>query len=473
MYLLRDFIEPGVTLASPVLQPIVREVVAAASKRALDQLTGQAGAAAVALCVETAGKLLLDASLARDAASAIDIAIRLASMSTRFGLTNAGSLAVILEEGAQNELRVPEADFWFRARRALDGTQQHRRAEAQRLVKRASLSNLALRAAVAFVMPELPLWSEEQTAEVHGNLSFLNPAVGDLYLLGLLRDESWATTGPKWPPTSKAMQQVPAPLLPLALALIGDQKALSKLTKALEAQAAAEDLDTLINVPLDEDHVLMTWARATPRAAATRKAIARMLSSSPVDRAFLKTLITSWLVSAPQMAVEDPVAKQLRAEAFFDLPPAPLRDDLEQPGQRRPRWPSWLDETRLPGLALRDGRAKLDGEAVRAVVALAQRATLDDASALLKATSDVKPEALSAFASTVFVSWLGASGPPKEKWAMELLAHFPSDAWVAVLGARCEEWARGSFSARAKLGVEVLARMTSRAACQKKGCTTR
>lgn len=131
---------------------------------------------------------------------------------------------------------------------------------------------------------------------------------------------------------------------------------------------------------------------------------------------------------------------------------------------KRPVLPSFVELEALPGVPTRDGAARLDDASLGTLLALAKSSDLDDARRLAVAAAPLSPEALTRLAGVVFLEWLGAGGPPKERWALELLAHFASDEWAGVLGGLSVAWAQGGFAARGQLAAEVLARMPSRAA---------
>ncbi len=131
---------------------------------------------------------------------------------------------------------------------------------------------------------------------------------------------------------------------------------------------------------------------------------------------------------------------------------------------RRPPLPSFLKWSALPPVTMADGAHALGEEALVDLVAVFKASPADDGAALLQVTAGLAPESLEALAGGLFHQWLASGAPPKEKWALTALAHFPSDTWATVVGALCLQWAQGGFPARAQDAVAVLGRMGTRAA---------
>lgn len=131
---------------------------------------------------------------------------------------------------------------------------------------------------------------------------------------------------------------------------------------------------------------------------------------------------------------------------------------------RRPPLPAFLKWSALPPVTTADGARALGEEALVDLVAVFKASPADDGAALLQVTAGLAPESLEALAGVLFHQWLASGAPPKEKWALTALAHFPSDTWARVVGALCQQWAQGGFPARAQDAVAVLGRMGTRAA---------
>lgn len=673
---LQDYLDIGLPEVPPELQPLARAVLDAAKAGRLESLTGEAAAAAVVMCTADDAAALLEAQLARDPVGALEVALGVCRLHLRFAMVN-GKLARVLERPTRKpSSTLPPPRFWLALRRALDAAPSSR-PQARAIAEAADLSDLRLRAAVAFAVPDAPLWTSAHHAEVRDALSFLDLVEAGLYLLGVLRDQPWAALQTDWPPPVRVVRGVPEDVLETALALVGDHRTLDKLARAREVAEAAADPAPLLDAPLEDDH-LAVLSRVVPDAAAFTLAAERLPHLGDVEATLVRTIVTGWVLTAPT-AADDAGARSetvavlvdtLRRAALATLPatlplatpwdaprakrdqreaplppalpprgqwvsrwsPPPFADDdealasvrgrlttdafvfipagspreayelvfeawksgrapdeytfasvLEALGppalpaaaqwtkksaqllpaisfiddaifapswamalssRRRPvqeaartwldtyprlgahgvvtlllsgdaaeraagrqalRWleprhrdafsatfaalddaqRAWVDEVRsetpslparapalpaflvldaLPGVASRDGAARLDAAGVRGLLSLAKASTLDDAEPLLTAAAGLDPASLAAFAGAVFTAWLTAGGPPKERWALQLLAHFPDDTWARVLGGLCQAWALEGFSARAQDAVEVLSRMPSRVA---------
>ena len=131
---------------------------------------------------------------------------------------------------------------------------------------------------------------------------------------------------------------------------------------------------------------------------------------------------------------------------------------------RRPALPSFLRRASLPLVVSHDGAHALSDAELDELLAVFKAAPLEDSSALLQVTAGLSASSLEALCGALFRQWLAAGAPPKEKWALNALAHFPSDDWATVVGALCQQWAQGGFPARAQDAVAVLGRMGTRVA---------
>jgi hypothetical protein len=673
MSALHDLLEPGLPATAPALQPVVRAVLQAARDGRLEALTGEEAAAAVVLCTAAEGARLLEAHVARAPVAALEVALRVCRLHLRLALVN-GVLARVLERPSRKpSSTLPSPDFWRALRRALEASPGSRPA-ACALAAAADLTDLRIRAAVAFAVPDAALWTPAHHEGVRQALSFLDPVDASFFLLGLVRHAGWAAAVREWPPPRRALRELPEDVLETTLALVGDHAALARLADARAVAEAASDPAALLAAPLEGGH-LTALARVTPDAAAIALAVERLSALELASAAVVRAVLTGWVLAAPDAADEAAArapavaatVSALRQEARAHLPatgslpnpwsmpragpsrgappaapptpapgrwasawrppPSPSNDalvtDVRQrlaadaarrlradapreaderlaasgrPGEvpaltplvealgpavlpaaaawarsdlrllpalahiddgalapawvlafssrRRPlqeaarvwleahprlaafggvallwtadaaerkaarralRWleprqpaaiveslralspeqqawveaaraetsglparppalPSFLALEALPGVATQDERARLAPDSVRTLLSLARASSLDDADALLSATSALDAASLGHLAGAVFTRWLAAGGPPKERWAMQLLAHVPSDDWAAALGALCLRWAQTGFPGRAQDGVEVLARMPSRTA---------
>ncbi|MFZ5444536.1 MAG: DUF4132 domain-containing protein [Myxococcota bacterium] len=131
---------------------------------------------------------------------------------------------------------------------------------------------------------------------------------------------------------------------------------------------------------------------------------------------------------------------------------------------RLPKLPAFVRLAALPPVVSRGGDEELTPESLELLVRVMKATPADDGAALLALTAGLSPESLGALAGSLFRQWLGAGAPPKEKWALLSLGHFPSDPWARVVGELCVRWAQSGFPARAQDAVAVLGRMGSREA---------
>lgn len=131
---------------------------------------------------------------------------------------------------------------------------------------------------------------------------------------------------------------------------------------------------------------------------------------------------------------------------------------------RRPALPGFFRPASLPLVVTHDGAHALSEEALTELLAVFKAAPPDDSSSLLQVTAGLSTSSLEALCGALFRQWLAAGAPPKEKWALNALTHFPSDDWATVVGALCQQWAQGGFPARAQDAVAVLGRMGTRVA---------
>jgi hypothetical protein len=131
---------------------------------------------------------------------------------------------------------------------------------------------------------------------------------------------------------------------------------------------------------------------------------------------------------------------------------------------RKPSLPEFIRLAALPPVVTRDGAQALDDGAVGELLAVMKATPLEDGAPLLSCVGPYSQDSLAEFAGCAFRQWLAAGAPPKEKWALTSLAHFPSEAWAAVVGSLCQQWAQGGFAARAADAVAVLGRMGHRVA---------
>ncbi|MDP1823516.1 MAG: DUF4132 domain-containing protein [Archangium sp.] len=159
--------------------------------------------------------------------------------------------------------------------------------------------------------------------------------------------------------------------------------------------------------------------------------------------------------AAPSIAALPPDQRAWIDAQLAANPPLPAR---------RPALPGFLRLAALPLVLTHDGAHALSADALTDLLAVLKAAPPDDNSALLEVTAGLSAASLEALCGALFRQWLAAGAPPKEKWALNALAHFPSEPWATVVGALCQQWAQGGFPARAQDAVAVLGRMGTRVA---------
>ncbi len=96
-----------------------------------------------------------------------------------------------------------------------------------------------------------------------------------------------------------------------------------------------------------------------------------------------------------------------------------------------------------------------------AMAALGGLLAKGDADALAEVRASCVPASLTAFAWDVFMAWVGANAPPKEKWAFLALGHFGDDGTARKLTPLIRAWPGESQHARAVTGLDVLATIGS------------
>jgi len=316
---LQDGVDVGLAEVPAQLQPVTRAVLDAARLGRLDALTGEAAAAAVVMSAPDDGHALLLRYLARDAAWALEVALGVCRLHLRFALIG-GRLARVLERPRRKpSSHLPQPDFWLALRKALDGPARRAQPRARELALAADLSDLRLRAPVAFAVPdEVSLWTSEHQAQVRGELSILDPVEARLYLFGLLRAEPWAARVDAWPPPARALRSLPPDLLETALALAGDHRALQKLARAREFHAAAAAPGPLLAAPLEDDHLALL-GHVAPDAQAITLALSKLAALAELEATLVRALATSWVLSAPRAAEEASAASPAVASTVDEL----------------------------------------------------------------------------------------------------------------------------------------------------------
>ncbi len=197
------------------------------------------------------------------------------------------------------------------------------------------------------------------------------------------------------------------------------------------------------------------FARRFPTRA-HRAAIRLCFSPSPRERSAAMIVLRALERDAAPTIQALPAEQRAWIDAQLSAsPPLP---------PRRPALPNFLRRAALPQILSHDGSRALSDEALDELLAVFKATPPQDSSALLHVTAGLSTTSLEALSGAVFRQWLAAAAPPKEKWALNALAHFPSDEWATVVGALCHQWAQGGFPARAQDAVAVLGRMGTRVA---------
>ncbi|HEY3999828.1 MAG TPA: DUF4132 domain-containing protein [Candidatus Xenobia bacterium] len=137
-----------------------------------------------------------------------------------------------------------------------------------------------------------------------------------------------------------------------------------------------------------------------------------------------------------------------------------LADDANEAcPERMPKLPdTWWTPAAWHKPLLRDRQTALPASVIDTIGLMLATSTPENRYAGLdqvKAVCD--PESLDAFAWDVFSAWLAANAPAKEQWALLALGHLGGDNSARRLTPLIREWPGQAVSARAFLGLDVLA----------------
>lgn len=155
------------------------------------------------------------------------------------------------------------------------------------------------------------------------------------------------------------------------------------------------------------------------------------------------------------------------AKALQRFPPevrAWLDDKLAVPAElpvRKPALPDFLVPEGLPRPVTVDGKA-VAAEAHADLIALLKAAPLEGAPWVDALKGEFTERSLALLARALFQLWLANGAPPKERWMLYALAHFPDDAVAQMLAEQAADLAPKGLSSRAQEMVEVLAAMRTR-----------
>lgn len=129
--------------------------------------------------------------------------------------------------------------------------------------------------------------------------------------------------------------------------------------------------------------------------------------------------------------------------------------------KKAPKLPKWLDVSRLAPVETEAGRA-LDDAASTIVLGMLAASTEEGAyPALEEVQEHCSAETLDAFAWSLFREWAWAGAPSKDKWALLALGWIGDEGVCRNLSSLMLRWPSDGLSARAKVGVEILARIGS------------
>ncbi len=220
--------------------------------------------------------------------------------------------------------------------------------------------------------------------------------------------------------------------------------------------------------------------------------VAPMMAAQLSGRPATRTLARSWFSRfaeagavglVPEVVAGERKAQLVAMEAFRWLRrtqpaavvsalaryPKEVQDELEaalaegvaMPG-RKPSLPDWADPKWLPCPVTADGTASLQKAALFELIQVLAVTPLEGASWLEPIRQAFTSASLQRLARALFHHWLGAGAPPKDRWALHAMAHFPSEEMAETLAEMAAELAPKGLSARAQEMVEVLAAMQTR-----------
>jgi predicted DNA-binding WGR domain protein len=244
--------------------------------------------------------------------------------------------------------------------------------------------------------------------------------------------------------------------LPALLKLAGSQpqQALEVLARFDSPRAASRFADALQRLRKQRG-LAETWLLEHPRAAAVGlvpDAVGPLGKAREAAGAALRLL-----AGRGHLALVREVAGAYGpavAEAVADVLD---QDPLQLFPARLPKLPAFWNAAALPRPLLREGGA-LPAPAVEPLGTMLAFSTLEEPYAGLAQVKEAcEPRSLAAFAWGLFEAWMAAGSPPKESWAFLALGHLGDDDTARRLTPMLRAWPGEGGSARAALGLEVLA----------------
>lgn len=128
--------------------------------------------------------------------------------------------------------------------------------------------------------------------------------------------------------------------------------------------------------------------------------------------------------------------------------------------KKAPKLPKWLDISRLAPIETKAG--VLDEAATNIVLGMLAASTEEGAYPALDEVQEFcTVESLDAFVWSLFREWAWAGAPSKDKWALVGLGWIGDESVCRNLSTLMLRWPSDGLSARAKVGVEILARIGS------------
>ncbi|MFK8002847.1 MAG: DUF4132 domain-containing protein [Polyangiales bacterium] len=128
--------------------------------------------------------------------------------------------------------------------------------------------------------------------------------------------------------------------------------------------------------------------------------------------------------------------------------------------KKAPKLPKWLDVRRLAPIETKAGT--LDETATTIVLGMLAASTEEGAYPALEEVQEFcSAESLDAFVWSLFREWAWAGAPSKDKWAFVALGWIGGETVCRNLASLMLRWPSDGLSARAKVGVELLARIGS------------
>ncbi len=256
-----------------------------------------------------------------------------------------------------------------------------------------------------------------------------------------------------------------------SLITVTNKEDAEQLLTALSAVAAPEAAPVMLELMLGskapklarkwlDDHPNHTVTGLIPVAAGRGKlADAAVEYLRSLKRKGGQELIAAALDRAPSEAAERVRSLVLEHEDAGGEPlddastPDWLKAVLKEAAKKKA--PAWVTPADLPAIALDGGR--LNEEQTATALAALAASKLEEPNPLVTALKQHADRlSLDGFAWRLFERWLSEGGPAKEKWAMQAIGHWGSDATALKLTPMIRNWPGESQHQRAVLGLECL-----------------